>query len=154
MMDNKENFYVYFGSKYCPWCRSVIEMAIKTAKEKVIKKIYYVDIWDEDRNEILRDKYVLNSNNEPEQVIEGTKVYYEFLNRFDNVLYDYALSDEDGNKISVGEKRISAPNFIYIENGIANSLVTGISEKQKNFNDDLSSEILDDEHEIFNNFFK
>ena len=50
MMDSKESFYVYFGSKYCPWCRSVIEMAINVAKEKGIKKTYYVDSYDEDIN--------------------------------------------------------------------------------------------------------
>ena len=59
-INNKDTFYVYFGSKLCPWCRSTIEMANKVAVDKGITKIYYVDIWDNDGNEILRDKYKLD----------------------------------------------------------------------------------------------
>ena len=36
------------------------EKSIEVAKEKNIEKIYYIDIWDDDGNEILRDKYILH----------------------------------------------------------------------------------------------
>ena len=41
-IDNKETFYVYFGDRLCPWCRSVIEKSIERLEEisKMIKEIY------------------------------------------------------------------------------------------------------------------
>lgn len=153
-MDEEEAFYVYFGSKLCPWCRSVIEKAIEVAKEKNISKIYYIDIWDEEGNEILRDKYILDSNNQPKQTIKGTDAYYELLKRFDDILNNYTLIDEEGNTIEVGEKRIYAPNFVYIKNGIAKDLVEGMSDKQEGYNSELTDEILADEETIFRNFFE
>ena len=61
MINNKETFYVYFGSSYCPWCRSVVEEAINSSIDNKIDKIYYVDIWDGFHNEILRDTYEIDS---------------------------------------------------------------------------------------------
>ena len=51
-----DTFYVYFGSRLCPWCRSVIEKAIEVSKNKGIKTIYYVDIW-EGKNGVPEDTH-------------------------------------------------------------------------------------------------
>ena len=136
MIDNKETFYVYFGSAHCPWCRSVIEQAIKTANKNNIKKIYYVNIW------------------KPKKVKDGTDEYYKLLDKFNDLLEDYTLTTEDNKKISVGEKRIFAPDFIYVEKGKAKKITTGISKKQKKYNAKLTSEILEDEDKLFDKFFK
>ena len=56
-------------------------------------------------------------------------------------------------KISVGEKRIFAPNYIYVEKGTAKKLIAGTSDLQKNSRDELTKEILEDEEKIFQNFF-
>ncbi|MGN1372174.1 MAG: hypothetical protein ACI4XM_07875 [Candidatus Coprovivens sp.] len=149
-IENNESFYVYFGSKKCPWCRSVIEVAIYMAKEN---KVYYVDIWDDEGNEILRDKYSINEDGELEKIIDGTDAYYRLLELFDEYLEDYTLTDYEGKNIKVGEKRIYAPNFIYISDGRVKNLVTGIYEKQKDAYDELNDEILEDEKGIFNEFF-
>ena len=154
MLTNDETFYVYFGDEMCPWCRSVIEKAIEVAKKNNVKKIYYVKIWDSEGNEILRSKYKLNDSNEPELVKEGTEDYYKLLEKFDNLLSDFTLSTKSGEKINVGEKRIYAPNFIYVEKGKPIKLVEGISDKQKDSREELTEEILKDEEEIFNEFFK
>lgn len=153
MIKNNETFYVYFGDEMCPWCRSVLEEAIVSAKQNKIAKIYYVDIWDENRNEILRDKYTLNKKNKPEKTVEGTDAYYELLDYFKELLNDYTLKDEKGNKVEVGEKRIFAPNFVYVENGTAKELASGISEKQATSSSELTTEIREDELRIFNKFF-
>lgn len=152
-IENKDTFYVYFGSKLCPWCRSTIVKANEVAKAKGVSKIYYVDIWDNDGNEILRDKYTLDDKNKPVLDKEGTKEYKKFLEVFDSLLSDYTLTDKDGKTIQVGEKRIYAPNFIYIEKGVAKKLVTGLSDKLKDSRDELTKEILDDEEKIYNGFF-
>ncbi len=153
-IDNGETFYVYFGSTLCPWCRSCIEKAIEVANKKNIDVIYYIDIWDEEGNEILRDKYELNKKNKPTQVSEGAPEYARLLEVFDAYLSDYNLTDADGNKIPTGEKRIYAPNYFYVEKGVAKRKVEGYSSKQKDSRETLTEEMLKDEEKIFDEFFK
>ena len=153
-INNKETFYVYFGSSYCPWCRSVIEKSIESAQKNNIKKIYYVDIWNGFHNEILRDTYKLNDKNEAEKEKDGTKEYYKLLEKFDNLLEDYTLTTDDGEEVKVGEKRIFAPDFIYVENGVAKSITSATWENQKDADAKLTKEILKDEEKSFDNFFK
>jgi len=154
MIDNKETFYVYFGSAHCPWCRSVIEKAVEVANKNKVEKIYYVNIWKGFHEEILRDTYEIGDNNKPNKVKDGSKEYYKLLNKFDNLLEDYTLTTDNNEKINVGEKRIFAPNFIYVEKGKAKKIITGISKKQTKYNSKLNKNILADEKKIFNNFFK
>ena len=151
-IENKETFYVYFGSAYCPWCRSVMEKLIEVANDKNVGTIYYVDIWEGDHKEILRDTYTL-VDGKPEKTQEGGPFYDEILKYFDLVLGDYTLTDEDGNVVSVGEKRIFAPNFISVVDGKPTDLVEGISSKQKGSMDELTDEILEEEKQIFKDFF-
>ena len=152
-IDNKETFYVYFGSKLCPWCRSTIEKANEIASEKGVAKIYYVDIWDDSGNEILRDKYKLDDNNKPVLDKEGASEYKKLLEAFDELLSDYTLTDKNNKEVKVGEKRIFAPNYVFIEKGVAKKLITGISSKQKDSREELTKEILEDEEQAFNEFF-
>ncbi len=153
-MDNNETFYVYFGSSYCPWCRSIIEKAIEVANNKGIETIYYVDVWGgEDHKEVFRDVYELDEEGKPKVVSEGTEAYYTLIERYASLLSDYTLTDGDSNKVPVGEKRIGAPNFIYVENGEAIRLTTGISSSQKGSRDELTEENLSDEEAKFTEFF-
>ena len=153
-IENKDSFYVYFGSTLCPWCRSSIEMADKITRENAIEKVYYVDIWDDEGNEILRDKYTLNENDELELEKEGTEAYKKLLEYFDELLEDYNItSEKSGEEISTGEKRIYAPNYFYVSKGIASRMVTGTSPLQKDSREELTEEILNDEEKIFDNFF-
>lgn len=132
----------------------VIKKQIEVALEKGIEKIYYVDIWDNDGNEILRDKYVFNEELKLEKSIVGTDDYYKLLDMFSNVLKDYTLTDKNGKTISVGEKRIYAPNFILVKNGLATKLISGTSSKQKDSREELTEDLLNDEEEIFKSFFE
>ena len=151
-IENKETFYVYIGSSKCPWCRSVIEKFIEIANINNIDKVYYVDIWGDDHEEILRDKYILDEKNKPQKTVDGTDSYYKLLNYFDEFLTDYTLTTSKGKTVKVGEKRIFAPTFVYIEEGTAKKLVTGISDKQTTYNAELTDEILDDEEKTFKEF--
>ncbi len=151
-INNKDSFYVYFGSKICPWCRSVIEKAIEVANNNNVTKIYYVDIWNDEGEEILRDKYKLDDKGNVIKTIEGKEEYYELLKLLDNVLEDYTYT-KDEKQESFGEKRIYAPNFIYISNGKAIKLTTGISNLQKDSRETLTEEMLKDEEKEFNDIF-
>ena len=114
----------------------------------------YVDIWNGFHNEILRDTYKLNDKNEAEKEKDGTKEYYKLLEKFDNLLEDYTLTTDDGEEVKVGEKRIFAPDFIYVENGVAKRITSATSENQKDADAKLTKEILKDEEKSFDNFFK
>ena len=74
------------------------------------------------------------------------------LSYLENVLEDYTY-ELDGQKLSYGEKRIYAPNFIYISKGKAIRMTTGISEKQQDSREKLTKEILKDEEQKFDDFF-
>ena len=152
-IENGDSFYVYFGSKLCPWCRSVIEMADKVSRENDIEKIYYVDIWDDEGNEILRDKYTVNDNNELVLSIKGTDSYIKLLEYFDEIIDDYNITDNNGESVETGEKRIYAPNFIYVSKGKAVRITTGTSPLQKDSREELTKEMLKDEEEMFDKFF-
>jgi thiol-disulfide isomerase/thioredoxin len=146
LINNKETFYVYFGFPSCPWCRSVIEKAIEVAKKNNIDKIYYVNILD------IRDTLEVNGTT-IETVKEGSENYYKLIDLLKDVLSEYKLTDIDGNQVDASEKRIYAPNFIYVENGKAKKMIEGISSKQTESRMELSSEILQDEEEAFEEFF-
>jgi len=151
-IENKETFYVYFGSALCPWCRSTIESAIKVAKENNIKTIYYVDIWDENGKEVLRDKYELQDN-ELVKTIEGTESYYKLLDYFNDFLSDYTITDSDGNAISTNEKRIFAPNFMYIQDGEIKKLTNGKADSQTDSRQELTDELKNEQIQKYKEFF-
>jgi hypothetical protein len=152
MIENKESFYLYVGDSLCPWCRSVLEKSIEVAKESNIEKIYYVEIWDDEGTEIFRDKYELQEG-VPVQTIEGVDAYHTLLETFDKVLSDYTLRDEDGKTVEVGEKRIYAPNYFYIQNGKVVRMVEGYSSSLEDPRGELTEEVLQDEEKQFMKLF-
>ena len=152
MINNKETFFLYVGDSLCSWCSRVLEKSIEVAKKYNVKKIYYIEIWDDEGNEILRDKYELKPI--LTKTIEGTDSYKFLLEKFDSVLSEYTLTDTEGHKITTEEKRIYAPNYFYIKNGEVVKMVEGISEKQTDSREELTDEILKDEEEQFISLFK
>ena len=154
-MDNEESFYIYFGSNKCPWCRSVIETLIKVSNDNKIDKIYYVDIWDKDGKEILRDKYEYNEDNKLIKTYEGTEEYFILLERFNDYLEDYTIVNPKTNKKKkLEEKRIYAPSFIYIEKGKIKKMETGLSKSLESSTTELTDIIKEEQKEIFTSLFK
>ena len=119
-MKNKDSFIVYFGFSDCPWCRSVIEILIKTMKENNVKEIYYMDIKN------IRDTYKIEDE-QPVKEKDGTEEYMKLIKKLENVLKDYEIDE-----VSVGEKRIYAPNVVGIKEGKATVMKTGVSKKETN----------------------
>lgn len=150
-----ENFYVYFGSSLCPWCRSSIEKAVEVANNNGIDKVYYVDIWDEEGNEILRDKYTLDDSGNAVKIVDATDEYVTLLEYLSDILpdYTYAANKNGGSKLDINEKRIYIPLFVYIANGKPIRSTSGLSDLQEKSRDELTPEILADEEKLFDDFF-
>ena len=151
MIENKETFYLYVGDPLCPWCRSAIEKATEIATKKNVKKVYAIEIWDDEGNEILRDKYEM-VDGKLKKTIEGTESYKKLLETCNDVLRDYNITDGD-KEVSTGEKRIYAPNYFYIEKGVAKKMIAGYSDLQKDSREELTKEMLEDEEKAFSEFF-
>lgn len=155
-IDNKETFVVYFGFASCPWCRSILNNLITAAKNNNIDKIYYVDVKN------IRDTYSLNENNEAVTTVEGTKGYYDLLDRLDRVLDKYASLTYTVTKkkktvvkeVEINEKRIYAPNIIIVRDGEAVGKTTGVPSELDNPYAELTDEMNNDSLEQFNNLLK
>ena len=78
-VEKGETFIVYFGFPNCPWCRSVIEKAIEVANKENIKTIYYINIRNENNEEILRDQYRLGKKNKVVLDQEAGEGYKDLL---------------------------------------------------------------------------
>ena len=142
-IDAKESFVVYFGFAKCPWCRSMIEQLIKSAKDNNIDTIYYVDVLE------IRDTYAIDDEGNIQKTKDGTDGYMALLERIGNVLSDYTLTDEEGNKIEVGEKRIYAPNVVAVVNGKAEKMTEGVSEKLEDPYSELTDEMMEESYNSF-----
>lgn len=107
---NEKEAIVYFGYASCPWCRNIIEVMLDVAQDKGIKKIYYVDIKD------VRDEYVFAGSIKPKQTKKGSDAYYEILAFFGDLLEDYYIADEKGNRYDTGVTRLYAPAVVRVSN--------------------------------------
>ena len=152
-IEEGETFYVYFGDEMCPWCRAVLDSALKAAKEANIETIYYVEIWDEEHSEVLRDTLALDEEGTVITKKEGTDEYFALLAKMDNVLSDYRLTNKEGEKVETGEKRIYAPNYVYFESGKAIELTGGTDKEITDPWTEISDAAKQESYEIFTKFF-
>jgi len=159
MINNKETFYLYVGDPLCPWCRSGLEKMIEVANREGIKKIYYVDFWDDEHNETLRDLYDIEvSNGQVTKVTKireeeaGYKVLYQAVYDF---IQEYRVA-KDGVEYPVGDgiKKVFGGDHFYFVNGVCKKYVSLRSDKLEKATDVLSEEVLKDQDEQFTKFFE
>lgn len=154
-IENKETFYLYVGDPLCPWCRSGIEKMIEVAKNYNVKEIYYIDFWDDNHVEILRDLYEVQTVDKKNKVVktkEAADGYDTILDAVKDFAQDYTLT-KDGKTYNVGVKRIFGGDHFYFENGICKKYVSLRSAKLAKSNDDLTEEVLKDQETKFSEFF-
>ena len=146
-INKKKSFIVYFGFKDCPWCRSIIEELVKSAKDKEVSTIYYVDISN------IRDEKEVDEDGNITTTKEGSEAYNQLLEQLSQVLDDYTIKKDD-EEISTGEKRIYAPNLVAVSNGEALQLETGIRDDFKDPYAKLTKKDKNYSYEKFNCLFR
>lgn len=109
ILDSKEAI-IYVGAAWCPWCRNAVPVLFDVLKDYDVDKIYYLNLDDEKSNyEVQSGKLV--------KISEGTEGYYKLLDKLEDVLNDYVLTDDNGEKYDTGEKRIYMPFVIGVKDG-------------------------------------
>lgn len=151
LLDEKQTFYIYFGDEACPWCRSVIEMAIAAAKETGIDTICYLEAWDDEGHERFRNRFEVIED-ELQETEKGAAVYYRLIEEWKDQLSQYLLNYE-GEQVDMFQKRIYIPAFAYVKEGKLERYTTGISRYQKDADSELDERILQDETKLFEAFF-
>ena len=154
-IENKESFYLYIGDPLCPWCRSGLEKMIEVAIKEGIKDIYYIDFWDDDHNEILRDLYEVQSDGKKNKLVqtrEASEDYLKILEAVKNYAQDYTVT-KDGKTYDVGEKRVFGGDHFSFANGICQKYVSLRSDKLEKSTDELTEEVLKDQETKFKAFF-
>ncbi len=109
LLDSKKAI-IYVGANWCPWCRNMVSPMLDVANELEVDTIYYLELDDDKSNYEVKDGEVQKVNN-------GSESYYKLLDKLKDYLKDYELTDDEGNKYNVGEKRIYLPFFITVKNG-------------------------------------
>ena len=156
MIEKNKTFIVYFGANWCPWCRSILPTVIKEAKENKIDKIYYINVREGiDENNDIRDIYDIDDNGNIYLSHKGLKEYSKFLKHADGVLNEYSSHGVEvkGTKYA-GTKRVGAPSFIIVKNGVVTKLEEGVGSKLTDPYMELTDEIIAETESIFDSFYK
>jgi hypothetical protein len=154
-INNNESFYLYVGDSLCPWCRSGLEKMIEVANKEGIKTIYYVDFWDDEHNEILRDLYDVEVKGKDVKIIktkeatDGYKVLYEAVKDF---IQDYTIT-KDGKDYSAGVKKVYGGDHFYFNKGKCERYVSLRVPSLAKATDELTKEVLKEQEELFTKFF-
>ena len=76
------------------------------------------------------------------------------MDKFEDVLDDYKLTDDKDKEVKTDEKRIYAPNVIVVVDGKAKKMTSGISEKQTDGYMKLTDEMKNDTYKSFEEVIK
>lgn len=143
---DSEKAIIYVGANWCPWCRSLLAPMFDSAKKLDIKTIYYLNLDNDKTNYEIQ-------NGELKQISRGSQSYYKLLERLNDYLKDYELTDENGNLYSTGEKRIYMPFFITVKNGNiveAKGISRTLEEGQTKYSDMTKKQYND----LYNTFYE
>ena len=102
---------IYFGYPSCPWCRNAVPVLLDAASSTSLDTIYYVNAYNiRDVKEIDDDGNIVTTN-------EGDRLYDDLLGVLDDILDPYTITDDNGEVIDLGEKRLYVPMVLFVKNG-------------------------------------
>ena len=102
---------IYFGYPSCPWCRNAVPVLLDAASCTSLDTIYYVNAYNiRDVKEIDDDGNIVTTN-------EGDRLYDDLLGVLDDILDPYTITDDNGEVIDLGEKRLYVPMVLFVKDG-------------------------------------
>lgn len=102
---------IYFGYPSCPWCRNAVPVLLDAASSTSLDTIYYVNAYNiRDVKEIDEDGNIVTTN-------EGDRLYDDLLGVLDDILDPYTITDDNGEVIDLGEKRLYVPMVLFVKDG-------------------------------------
>ena len=102
---------IYFGYPSCPWCRNAVPVLLDAASSTSLDTIYYVNAYNiRDVKEIDDDGNIVTTN-------EGDRLYDDLLGVLDDILDPYTITDDNGEVIDLGEKRLYVPMVLFVKDG-------------------------------------
>lgn len=123
-IDNGDTFMLYFGFADCPWCRNAITVLSDAAKSAGVKKVYYFNLKDKNKEDV-RNVLMLDENENIIITKEGSSDYNKLLDKLESSLDAYSgLNDET-------IKRIYAPTVLFIQDGNVIGKHVGTVDSQK-----------------------
>jgi len=149
---DKQNAVLYIGAGWCPWCRNAVPVLLDVAKNRDINTIYYLNLDDEKSLWDVVDGKAVKTK-------DGSKAYYELLEKLKDELTDYTLTGNKGKKLNTGEKRIYMPMVIAINDGKVVEKHVGTVELTKDQNkysaltENQTKELYGIYNELFNKAF-
>ena len=146
---DSEEAILYVGAEWCPWCRNAVSILFEVAKEHNIDKIYYLNLDKEKSNFEIQDGELVTLN-------KGSDAYYKLLDKLENHLRDYVLTDKDGKNFDTKEKRIYMPYVVGIKNKtiVSDHIGTVDLEEDQSKHSSLTKEQHDELYKIYDNMFK
>ena len=149
---NGETFYLYVGDHLCPWCRSGIEKMIEVANREKVEIIYYVDFWDDNHNEILRDLYDLDEDGNVVQTKEATDGYKVLYDAVEDFIQDYVIT-KDGVDYDTGVKKVYGGDHFFFNKGKCEKYISLRVPSLAKATDELTEDVLKEQDEIFTSLF-
>ena len=140
---NNKTGVIYFGFSSCPWCRSVLPILEDAAREVGLAQVFYLDIQN------IRDVLELDENDKVVTSKEGSNGYYQIVELLDEYLSEYSLTNEKGEEISTGKKRLFAPTVVGVLNGEIVSFHEGSLDSQKSGYDTLDDKEKEELKKIY-----
>ncbi len=146
---NQEKAVIYVGANWCPWCRNAVNVLFDAAKENNIETIYYLNLDDEKDEFTVEDNKVVKTK-------DGSKAYYQLLEKLDAILSDYTITNDKGKTFDTKEKRIYMPFVMVIkdkkviDNHVGTVTLNKNQTKYDKMTDDQKTELLN----IYNKMFE
>ena len=143
---DSEKAIIYVGSGWCPWCRNAVPVLFDVLKDYDVQVLYYLNLDEEKSNYEIKEGELVKIN-------DGTEGYYKLLEKLDDVLNDYVLTDENGEKYETGEKRIYMPFVIGVKDGkvVQSHVGTVTLDENQSKYDNLTDGQYEELYDIYSN---
>lgn len=134
---------IYFGYPSCPWCRNAVPVLLDAASSTSLDTIYYVNAYNiRDVKEIDDDGNIVTTN-------EGDRLYDDLLGVLDDILDPYTITDDNGEVIDLGEKRLYVPMVLFVKDGEVVSYHLSTVDSQEDSSISLNDSQRDELYNIY-----